>query len=160
MTNSGLKRGPSFTQMRSKSRRALLQALYQWQMGKQPPGEIEEWFRAEQDLRNADLDYFHELLHRIPDCVPELDRVLFALTDRVEKDIDTVELTVLRIGAYELCYRLEIPYRVVIDEAVELVKRFGSEEGYRFVNGIINRLAHQVRAAEIKLNKCEVTPKS
>jgi len=149
MTNSGLRRGPTFAQARTKSRRALLQALYQWQVGKQPLPEIEAWFRAEQDLRGADLAYFHDLLYQIPACIAELDTTLLSLAERQENDIDTVELTVLRIGAYELRYRLDIPYRVVINEAVELVKRFGAEDGYRFVNGIINRLAHQLRATEI-----------
>lgn len=150
MTNSALhQRKTTFFQARTRSRRALLQALYQWQVGKQPLPEIAAWFYAEQDLRGADLDYFQELLYKIPACITELDNILLPLTQRQENDIDTVELTVLRIGTYELLYRYEIPYRVVINEAVELVKRFGSEEGYRFVNGIINRLAHQLRAREI-----------
>lgn len=136
-------------QARSKSRRALLQALYQWQIGRQSINEIENWFFTEQNLLNADLEYFRELLHRIPDNVAELDQKIFPFTGRLENNIDTVELTALRIGVYELIYRPDIPFRVVINESVELVKRFGSQEGYRFVNGVIHRLAHQLRAHEI-----------
>ncbi|CAK0764370.1 transcription antitermination protein NusB [Gammaproteobacteria bacterium] len=146
----GHRRGPSPAQARTKSRRAALQALYQWQVGKQSIVEIEAWFLAEQDLRGADLSYFRELLYRIPACVGELDGAILPLAERVLNDIDTVELTALRIGVYELSYRRDIPYRVVIDESIELIKRFGAEEGYRFVNGIIDRLARQLRSAEIE----------
>jgi N utilization substance protein B len=132
---------PSPTQARTKARRAALQALYQWHVGKQPVTEIEEWFLAEQDLRGADVGYFRELLHQIPAHVEALDSAILALAERVVKDIDLVELTALRIGAYELAHRPDVPYRVVIDEAIELVKRFGTEEGHRFVNGILDRLA-------------------
>jgi N utilization substance protein B len=146
----GFRYGPTPAQARTKSRRAALQALYQWQVGKQPLAEIETWFLAEQDLRGADLDHFRELLHRVPACVGELDRVILSCAERMQNNIDTVELTALRIGAYELAHRPDIPYRVVIDEAVELVKRFGAEEGYRFVNGIIDRMARQLRVTEIE----------
>ncbi|CAK0767790.1 transcription antitermination protein NusB [Gammaproteobacteria bacterium] len=146
----GFRRGPSPSQARTKSRRAALQALYQWHVGKQSIAEIESWFLAEQDLRGADLNYFGELLHRIPACVGELDKVILPFAERVVNDIDTVELTALRIGTYELVHRPDIPYRVVIDEVVELVKRFGAEEGYRFVNGVIDRLARQLRSKEIE----------
>jgi len=142
--------GPSPAQSRTKSRRAALQALYQWHVGKQPLSEVEAWFLAEQDLRGADMNYFRELLYRIPACVEDLDSAIFLLAERVVNDIDTVELTALRIGAYELFHRRDIPYRVVIDESIELIKRFGAEEGYRFVNGIIDKLAHQLRLSEIE----------
>ncbi|CAK0771944.1 transcription antitermination protein NusB [Gammaproteobacteria bacterium] len=147
--SSGFKYRLSPAQARTKSRRAGLQALYQWHVGKQSLTEIEIWFLAEQDLRGADLNYFQELLHRIPACIGELDQRILPFTERVESNIDTVELTALRIGTYELIYRPDIPYRVVIDEAVELVKRFGADEGYRFVNGVIDRLARKLRSAEI-----------
>ncbi len=146
---SGHRYGPSFAQSRTKSRRAALQAIYQWQIGKQPLIQIEAWFLAEQDLRGADLGYFKELLHRIPACVEELDRGVMSCVGRVENDVDAVELAALRIGVYELLYHPEIPYRVVIDEVVELVKRFGAEQGHRFVNGVIDKLARQLRSAEV-----------
>ena len=141
--------GPSFAQSRTKSRRAALQAIYQWQIGQQSLAEIETWFLAEQDLRGADLNYFRELLHQIPRRVEALDQVILSSAGRVESDVDAVELTALRIGAYELLYRPEIPYRVVIDEVVELVKRFGAEQGHRFVNGVIDQLARQLRPTEV-----------
>jgi len=148
---AGFRYSPSLAQARTRSRRAALQALYQWHVGKQPLAEIEAWFLAEQDLRGADLNHFRELLYRIPACVEELDRVILPFAERMENNIDTVELTALRIGAYELAHRPDIPYRVVIDESVELVKRFGAMEGYRFVNGIIDRLARQLRVTEIEV---------
>ncbi len=142
--------GPSFAQSRTKARRAALQAIYQWQIGQQPLREIEAWFLAEQDLRGADIDYFRELIHQIPHHLDSVDQAILSSTKRGMSDLDIVELTALRIGVYELLYRPDIPYRVVIDEVIELVKRFGAEKGHLFVNGVIDQLAHQCRPSEMR----------
>ena len=137
-------------QRRTKSRRALLQALYQWEVGKQYLIDIEKWFLEEQDLRGADIEYFIDLLHQIPANVASLDIEIFPFTQRSENNnIDVVELTALRIAVYELIHRPDIPYRVIIDESIELVKRFGSKDGYRFVNGVIHHLAKKLRTKEL-----------
>ncbi len=141
--------GPTVGQARTNARRLALQALYQWHLTRQSLMEIENWFLEEQDLRGADLGYFHDLLHGVAAHAGELDAQLLPLVDRSVNDIDPVELTALRIGAFELNQRQEIPYRVIIDEGLELCKRFGAEEGYRFVNGVLDRLARQLRGAEV-----------
>jgi len=141
--------GPTLAQAKTKSRRAALQALYQWNLGQQPLLEIERWFLEEQDLRGADLKHFRDLLYQIPKNSQELDNAILGLAERELNNIDTVEMTALRIGAYELIYRTDIPYRVAIDEALELVKRFGAPEGHRFVNGVLNLLATRLQRISV-----------
>jgi N utilization substance protein B len=133
---------------RRSARRAALQALYQWQVTGQDPGEIERQFQEEQDTSRLDREYFHELLHRVPAVVGELDAALAPLLDRPLARVDPVERALLRIGAYELAHRIEIPYRVVINEAVELARVFGAEQGHRFVNAALDRLARIARPSE------------
>lgn len=130
---------------RTKARRSALQALYQWQMTGQDPVDIEKQFKIEQEMDHVDLEYFSLLLFEIPRHVSELNDYLVPLLDRPLKEIDPVELAVLRIGAYELSHQLEVPYRVVINEAVELAKRFGAEQSHKYVNGVLDKIAHLVR---------------
>lgn len=136
--------------MRRKARRLAVQALYQWQVAKPSLTELALQYNEDENMPKADGAYFHELLQNIPSRCEELDTQLAEFIDRRAIDeVDPVELAVLRLGAYELSERLEIPYRVVINEAVELTKLFGSEEGYRYVNGVLNKLARKIRSAEI-----------
>ena len=134
---------------RRKARRFALQALYQWHIAGGNLGEIEAQFRSENAMHKVDLPFFHELLHKIPANVGTIDQHLEPLLDRKKSDLGVVELSALRIGAYELCYRIDIPYRVCINEGVELAKVFGAEDSYRFVNGVLDKLAKKVRAVEI-----------
>ena len=134
---------------RTRARRSALQALYQWQLGGQDLREIEVQFFQEQDMRKVDTDYFRELLHRIPATLSDLDARLTPLLDRPLKQIDPVERAILRIGAYELNSHLEIPWRAVINEAVELAKMFGAEQGHKYVDSVLDRLARDLRAVEI-----------
>ena len=135
---------------RSQARRHALQALYQWQMAGQDVTDISNQFLEEQDLNKFEVPYFQDLLHGVPTHLSELDALLKPALDRAIESVDPVERAVLRLGAFELTYHLEIPYRVVINEAVELAKVFGAEQGHRFVNGVLDRVAKQVRQAEIK----------
>ena len=135
---------------RSQSRRHALQALYQWQMAGQDLADISNQFLEEQDISKFEIPYFQDLLHGVPTHLSELDALLKPALDRAIESVDPVERAVLRLGAYELNYHLEIPYRVVINEAVELAKIFGAEQGHKFVNGVLDRVAKQVRGAEIK----------
>jgi N utilization substance protein B len=137
------------SQQRSRARRIAVQALYQWQMAGQDLKEIEQQFLASEESVGADLDYFHQLLHQVPARLDALDRHLAALLDRPIPEVDPVERAILRLGAYELAFCPEIPFRVVINEAVELAKTFGAEQGHRYVNGVLDRLAHQLRAGEV-----------
>ncbi|MGD8588049.1 MAG: transcription antitermination factor NusB [Chromatiales bacterium] len=135
---------------RSQSRRHALQALYQWQMAGQDLVDISNQFLEEQDINKFEIPYFQDLLHGVPTHLAELDAMLRPALDRAIESVDPVERAVLRLGAYELTYHLEVPYRVVINEAVELAKMFGAEQGHKFVNGVLDRVAKQVREAEVK----------
>ena len=133
---------------RSKARRAAVQALYQWQLSHQDVSEIDTQFLAEQDMVKLEIPYFQELLHKIPAHLDELDAHIAPVLDRPINNVDPVERAILRIGAYELMFRLDVPYRVIINEAVEMAKVFGGEEGYKYVNGILDKVAKKLRKAE------------
>lgn len=132
---------------RRKARRLVLQAMYQWQMTQDDPLQIEAQFRAEYQGK-YDWDYFHELMVGITAASAALDALLLPYLDRSLKALDPVEKALLRMGAFELQQRIDIPYRVVINEAVELAKVFGAEDGHKYVNGILDRLARQLRGPE------------
>lgn len=139
-----------FTRGRSWARRLAMQALYQWQLTHQEPAQIIAQFQEEQDIARADVAYFQELLQQIPARLEAIDDSFAPFLDRPLQQVDPVELAILRIGAYELAWRQDVPYRVVINEAVEIAKKFGAEQGHRFVNGVLDKAAHRLRAAEIK----------
>ncbi len=117
-----------------------MQAIYQWQMTAQDLGEIEHQFYTDENLHKVDLSYFRELLHQVPACLEELDMRLGKHLDRPIAEVDPVERAVLRNACYELIYRRDIPYKVVINEAIRLTKKFGAEHGYRFINGVLDRV--------------------
>jgi len=135
---------------RRRARRSAMQALYQWQLSKQNLQDIEDQFRIDQDMSKVDLDYFHHLLHQIPGKLDELDAVLKGSIDRPIEEIDPVERAILRIGAFELCHQPDIPYRIVLNESVNLAKQFGAVDGHKYVNGILDKVARELRAVEIK----------
>lgn len=134
---------------RHRARRAALQALYQWQLTGQDIPEIETGFLSNRQRRGTDLAYFQSLLRNIPAHVETLDTALAPLLDRPIRQLDPVERAVLRIGAFELMFHPDVPWRVVVNEAVELAKTFGAEQSHKYVNGILDRLAHARRADEI-----------
>lgn len=135
---------------RSNARQSALQALYQWQVTQQAPAEIERQFLEDLvDPNEIEVTLFHTLLHGIPAHRAELDQALAPLLDRPVEEVDPVERAILRLGAFELQHSPEIPYRVVINEAVELAKLFGAEQGHRYVNGVLDRLARRLRSAEL-----------
>jgi N utilization substance protein B len=134
---------------RTLARQSALQALYQWQMTGQTPAEIERQFLDDPEAGDFERSLFHELLHGVPAHLGELDASLGPLLDRPVEQVDPVERAILRLGAYELLRSPELPYRVVINEAVDLAKRFGAEQGHRYVNGVLDKLARRARAAEM-----------
>ncbi|GAA6133092.1 transcription antitermination factor NusB [Halopseudomonas sabulinigri] len=134
---------------RRKARSLALQALYSWHMADQPLSDIEAQFRTDNDFSKVDSAYFHELLTGVPRNLDELDNQLGAVLDRDIKDLDPIELAVLRIGVYELLKRIDVPYRVVINEAIEMAKSFGATDGHKYVNGILDKLAPRLRKAEV-----------
>ncbi len=143
------KRKLSRTEMRRNARSYTLQALYQWHMAAQPVNEIEAQFRVNNDMADTDVSLFGELLRGVTSRARALDDAYSLFLDRSVDDLDPVELAVLRIGAYELIERLDVPYRVAINESVELAKIFGATESHRYVNGVLDKLAQKVRAAEV-----------
>lgn len=135
---------------RSRARRRAVQALYAWQIGgNRMPAVIEE-FRHEQDMEIADIAYFEDLLHGVERHCAELDTGLLPFLDRGIAEVDPIERAVLRLAAYELRHRPDVPYRVVINEAIEVSKRFGAEHGHTYVNGVLDKLAARWREAEYR----------
>jgi len=135
---------------RTKARRNVVQALYQWQLAGHDLSDIEAQFLAEYDMNKVDVDYFKLLFRQIPLHLHELDDHLIPFLDRPIDEVDPVERAILRLAVYELEFCLEIPYRVVINESIELAKRFGAEHGHKYVNGIVDQVAKKLRAIEIK----------
>ena len=121
-------------------------------MGGQSIGEVEGQFLAEQDPAQTDVAYFSELVQCIPVRVAELDARLTPYLDRPVAELDPVELAILRIGVCELAHHPEIPFRVIINEAVELAKVFGAEQSHRYINGVLDKVARDLRRAELKIN--------
>lgn len=136
------------------ARQYALQALYQWQISHTLPAEIEEQFLVHQQMsKKTDLAYFKDLVHAIPEYHEEIDNYMIPFLNRPIDELDPIELSILRLSIYELSRRLDVPYRVVINEALELTKKFGSIEGYKFVNGILDHVARQLRTHEISGEK-------
>lgn len=135
---------------RSRARRRALQAVYAWQLSGNRVDAVIDQFRHEQDMQIADLDYFEALVRGVVKGQADLDAALVPFLDRDVMRVDPIERAVLRIAAWELRERIDVPYRVVINEAVETTKRFGSEHSHTYVNGVLDKLAAQCRAAEYR----------
>ena len=137
------------TGSRHMARRSVVQALYQWELTGQVDAGIEDSFLNDWGLKGVDQEYFKQLVQGILKYTSELDRVLEKCLDRNLASVDPIERTILRIGTYELQFRPEIPVRVVLNEAIELARVFGAEEGYRFVNGVLDRCQKLCRDSEL-----------
>ena len=133
---------------RRKARHYGMQALYQWHMAGAPLNDIEAEFRSDYDFAHVDLDYFQALLHGVPVSVDELEAVLEPLLDRPLNELDPIERTLLRMGIFELRERPDVPYKVVINEAVALAKKFGATDSHKYVNGVLDKAARQLRKVE------------
>ena len=138
---------------RSRARRRALQAVYAWQMSDSPIERVIEQFRNEQDMEIADLAYFEALVRGVHQHRDDLDAALSAFIDRTIAQVDPIERAVLRIAAYELKFRPDVPYRVVINEANETTKRFGADQGHTYVNGVLDRAAADWRAVEVQASR-------
>ena len=158
MSNSGngqpAKKGPSGKILARRQARSLaMQALYSWHIAGQPLNEIEAQFRVDNDFTDVDAAYFREILHGVPAHRGEIDAALVPCLDITLDELDPVELAVLRLSTWELIKRVDVPYRVVINEGIELAKVFGSTDGHKFVNGVLDKLAPRLREAEVKAFK-------
>lgn len=141
------------SEKRSQARKHAVQAIYQWQIAGQDVTDIINQFLEEQDLKSFEIPYFQDLMKGVPSHLVELDELLKPTLDRAIESVDPVERAILRLGVYELSHKPEIPYRVVINEAVELAKVFGAEQGHKFVNGVLDQVAKKVRTVEVKVGR-------
>ena len=132
-------------EFRRRARRRALQALYQWHLTGQEVGEILEQFREEQDFSNVDTELFATLVRKVSKDQADIDEKVEPFLDRPIKQLDVIEHVILSIGTYELVYSIEVPHQVVIDEAVNLAKQFGAEQGHSFINGVLDKAAKQLR---------------
>jgi N utilization substance protein B len=135
---------------RRKARHYAMQALYQWQVSKLDPWEITQQFREEYDMTHVDVEYFEELVQSIPRQLDAIDSVFEPyLQGRSLRELDPITVALLRIAAYELTRRIDVPYKVVINEAVSLAKKFGATDAHKFINGVLDRAAAKHRSLEV-----------
>ena len=139
--------------LRTRARRRALQAVYAWQLSGATARDIVTQFAHEQAREIADLAYFEDLVHGVDTHRDELDAALAPYLDRTMEEVDPIERAALRIAAYEFAHRQDVPYRVVINEALESVKRFGSGHGHTYVNGVLDHAAAAWRAAEAQASR-------
>jgi N utilization substance protein B len=143
---------------KSLARKSAVQALYQWQLTGCNLSEIERQFVEEHGVGKKEFPYFNELLHGVPRVLDRLDEALSQFVDRPIDQIDPVERAILRVGAFELLEKPEIPYKVVVNEGINLAKEFGATQSHKFINGILDRIARQYREVEFNLNRRKPKP--
>lgn len=134
---------------RARSRRYAMQALYQWQLSGAELADVKRQFLETEDFEKADADYFRKLLKDVGEHSAEIDDHIGRTIDRPINQLNPVEHAILRLAVSELLYHIEVPYRVVINEAVQLDKKFGAEQGHAFVNAVLDKLARELRAVEV-----------
>jgi N utilization substance protein B len=135
---------------RGKSRRLAMQAIYQWQMTGDNITDIKQQFFDENNFTKIDLDYFSELVSGVAGSISELDPQLEKYMTRLIESVDPVERAILRIAAYEFVNRLDVPYRVVLNEAISITKEFCAENSHTFVNAVLDKVAKEVRDIEVQ----------
>lgn len=133
---------------RTNARQSAVQALYQWQITGQNLNEIEQQFYINENFKKVKRSYFKELLHGVPGQLKSLDNALLEFSDRTINEIDPVERAILRVGVYELVNRPDVPYKVILNEGVNLAKRYGATESYKYVNSVLDKVAQKQRPFE------------
>ncbi len=146
------------SEAKTNARKCAVQALYQWQMTGQNLSTIELHFLEEERLKGAQRSFFDELFHGVPKQLDSIDLALTEFVDRPVDKIDPVERAILRIGVYELLNCIETPYRVILNECINLAKCFGAEGSHKYVNGILDKIAQQKRTVEIAAKKSKAKP--
>ena len=136
--------------LRSRARRRALQAIYAWQISGGTADQVIAQFAHEQAHEIADLTYFEDLVRGVLKQKADIDGALAGFLDRGVEEVDAIERAALRIATYELRHRPDVPYRVVINEAIDTTKRFGSEHGHTYVNGVLDHAAAAWRTAEFE----------
>jgi N utilization substance protein B len=139
----------SKTKAKQKARKLSLQALYSWDIGGIDLQTIEVNFHTENDMSKVDTDLFKSLLYEVPKNLEKIDEAYQPHLDREQDQLDPVSRAILRISTYELLFSIEVPYKVAINEGVNLAKTFGPTDAYKFINGVLDQVAAQSRAVEI-----------
>ncbi|MFL2499544.1 MAG: transcription antitermination factor NusB [Porticoccaceae bacterium] len=139
----------SKTKAKQKARKLSLQALYSWDMGGIDLQTIEVNFHTENDMSKVDTNLFKSLLYEVPKNLEKIDEAYQSHLDREQDQLDPVSRAILRISTYELLFSIEVPYKVAINEGVNLAKTFGPTDAYKFINGVLDQVAAQSRAVEI-----------
>jgi len=138
---------------RQKTRRLLVQALYSWDLGGCDLATIEAEFHVDNNMAKADIDFFHEVLYAVPKQLSQIDAYYASHLDRAVNELDPISRAVLRLASYEFAERLDVPYKVVINEGVNLAKTFGPTDAYKYINGVLDKVAAALRSAEFEANK-------
>lgn len=126
---------------RRRARECAVQALYSWYVSQNSPAEIELEFVAEQDLKGVDVAYFRKLFRQTAENVEAVDDIMAPYLDRDVNEVDPIEKAILRLAVYELKFELDVPYKVVINEAIEVAKVFGADDSHKYVNGVLDKVA-------------------
>ena len=140
--------GTQKTYARRLARKKAIQALYQWDLSGTDIPVIIDQFNLYQDMAKVDLKYFQLLVHCVPANTDAIDEAISGHISRKLDDLDPIERNILRMCSFELSECIDVPYKVIINEAVELTKLFGAEQGHKFVNGVIDKIARQLRPLE------------
>ena len=139
---------------RSRARHFAMQAVYQWQMAGNSVHVIEAEFHVDNDMSKVDVDYFHELLHGVVLQQLSIDESYAQyLSSKKFDELDPVTLSLLRVSVYELMNRIDVPYRVVINESINLAKKFGAADSHKFINGVLDKVAADLRTVEVQAKK-------
>jgi len=133
---------------RRKARRFALQALYGWLLSENALLDVENHFLIEHVEEDFDREYFHLLVHEVPAHLEEIESIMSPYLSRKLEELGPIELTILRISVYELKHRIDIPYRVIINEGLELAKTFAAPDSFKFVNGVLDKVAKELRSSE------------
>ncbi|MDE5308674.1 transcription antitermination factor NusB [Providencia stuartii] len=138
---------------RRRARECAVQAIYSWQLSGNNVSDVEYEFIAEQDMSDVDVIYFRELLSGVANNAAKLDQLMAPFLSRQLEELGQVEKAILRVAMYELSYREDVPYKVAINEGIELAKVFGAEDSHKFVNGVLDKAAPSVRRKKIKIDQ-------
>ena len=156
MTDRNLRRA-SARAARTRARGFALQALYQVMVGGNPADEVDIFTRDLSGFNKADAVHFDALLHGCAEHAATLDALIVPMLDRKLTELSPIEHAVLWIGAYELQHCIDIPWRVVLNECIDLAKEFGGTDGHKYVNAVLNQLALQLRAPELEADRKTAT---
>jgi len=143
----------SKTKAKQKARKLLVQALYSWDLGGTDLETIEVNFHSENDMSKVDAELFKTILFGAPQNLEQIDGAFQKYLDREQEKLDPVSRAILRLSTYELMFSIEVPYRVAINEGVNLAKTFGPTDAFKFINGVLDRVAADTRAVEIAAHK-------